>query len=122
MSKEDVLASDIVSVGSCDSLIRDELDGTFEGLEAMSIYTNTHAGGCLELVLRGLMDEGEINVEQRLVLLNEFNRKYHDAFSQCNSRLRLSIHGNLAEYSSIEKGSVFEVKVWNFVHPAYNFA
>jgi hypothetical protein len=113
MENEELLASEIESVGSCDSLLREEDEGPLSDMSYESIYSRTHAGDCLEVVLREMMESGDINVIQRMDLLKEFNRIYLKAFAHCQSRLHLSVNADLTEYSLVEGGAVFDLKVCN---------
>ena len=106
---ENILASDIQSVGSCESELRDRDDDSLESLNFHKIYLNTHAGSCLQTVLQELMLDGDINVVQKSELEREFNRIYFDAYSQCQSKLHVSLQSQLLEYSSIQSGSIFNL-------------
>lgn len=108
--EEDALACEIESVGSCESNLRDEADTRLESLCFEKIYMNTHAGSCLQTVLRGLMAHKQINVVQKSELEMEFNRIYHAAFSHCQTKLHVNVHAKLNEYASVETGSVFQIQ------------
>ena len=101
---------DLNSVGSCSSELRDEDDNKLENLVFDKVYLSTHAGLCLQTVLQDLMETRDINVMQKSELEAQFNRIYHDAYAQCQSRLHLNVHAKLNEYSSIETGSVFQIQ------------
>jgi hypothetical protein len=111
VADENMLASDILSVGSCDSLVRDELDFGLQELEFDRLYCKTQAGISLENALNEMLANELISVEQRMQLLWEFNKIYRDSFDLCHSRLHLDIHASLSEYSTVEAGSLFELKV-----------
>ena len=118
---EDVLAADIEYTDACDVLIRGEDDRTLDNLDFNRIYLQTHAGSCLQNVLQELMQSQEIDVIQKADLEREFNRIYHEAYGQCQSQLHMSVHAKLAEYSSVDSGSVFELQVRFYVQPMHTF-
>jgi len=107
---DNILAADIESVGSCESDLKDRDDETLQSLLFDKIYLKTHVGSCLQTVLQELMLEGDINVVQKSELEREFNKIYFDAYSQCQSKLHLSIQAKLNQFSSVETGSVFNVQ------------
>lgn len=109
MSDEDLLATDIASVGSCSGDIRDD-DESLESLVYEKIYLRTHVGNCLQTVLNEMLLENEIGVRQKCDLELELNRIYHSAFSHCQRKLHLNIRGKLNEYATVESGSYFRVE------------
>lgn len=109
MEEDNVLAADLESVGSCTSLIKNEEDDTRPTPTVDDLYMNTHVGRCLEKVLSDMLEENEINIQQFISLKRVFNMVHRDAFSQCQSKLHVSISGKLDEFSSNPAGSIFHI-------------
>lgn len=109
-SEEDIAASDIDSVGSCDSLVRED-DEDMTNLPSMdNVYMNSQVGTCLQKVLSDMLEEKQISIQQFISLKRVFNSIHREAFSECQGKLHLSVSGTLDEFSSLPAGSVFRIK------------
>jgi hypothetical protein len=107
--EEDVLASEIRSVGSCDEDVRPADETGLDALSIDKVYLKTHAGTCLQTVLHTLMASKKINVIQKSELEKEFNRIYRESFAQCRHKLHLNLSARLKEYAVVEAGSIFRI-------------
>ncbi len=117
-NEENVAANDIDSVGSCDSLVRDE-DEEFHPFASMEdVYMNSQVGRCLQKVLSDLLEEKKITIQQFISLKRVFNSIHKEAFSECQGKLHLSVSATLDEFSSLPSGSVFHIKDCTVVGPS----
>ena len=112
MKAEDdsILAADLQSVSSCTSLVRDDDDEVPDITSCEDIYLNTHAGQSLQKVLGEMLETNDITIQQFIALKRSFNNIYHDGFSQCQSKLHVSLSGTLQEFTSLPSGSVFHIE------------
>lgn len=108
---EGILASEVESVGSCDSLIRDNDADVNTEFEIGNMYSETHIGQCLNTVLNELMDDGDININQQMALRRAFNYVHYDAYTQCSNKLHMSVSGKIDEFSILLSASSFTIKV-----------
>lgn len=107
----DRLATDIDSVGSCESLVREEIDERATSISLGDLYSETQVGQCLNTVLNEMMMEGDININQQMALRRAYNYVHHQSFEQCQNKLHLNVSGKLTEFSSLSNSSSFTVKV-----------